>query len=98
MLSAGAAEVRSRRAIGQAFNHTETMRDMIPLDKPVSRMAVAATLQRGAPPPVSQDAETVTCRGCRRYPPPGCGRTRSCGLCRTQKHQRRANGRGGEIE
>ena len=38
--------VRSRRAIGHALNQTETMRDMIPLDKPLACTSVAAALQR----------------------------------------------------
>src|SRR6185436_19875263 len=35
----------SRRAIGHAFNQTETMRDMIPFDKPRSGTAMATALE-----------------------------------------------------
>src|SRR5262245_17315768 len=64
MASAGAPEAlrvcaRSRRAIGHDFSQTETIRDMIPLQLPLTGAAVAAALERRLPSPGGEGVEAV---------------------------------------
>ena len=75
MASAGAAKAcaRMRRAIGHAFSQTETMRDMVPLNKPLTGTAVATAIKCQMPSRAGKCTEGVACGGRRLHGPPRGG-------------------------
>ena len=100
MASAGAADAcaRSRRAIGHPLSQTETMRDMRPLDEPLTGTTVAATLQGCTPSPLCYCPKAVArCRSGSNAPARGRS-TRPPDTPFSQHHQRYGVHRGGKIE
>src|SRR5262245_44002329 len=88
----------NRRAIGHAFNHTETMRDMVPLDKPLACTSVAAALQCRGPARARENPEAIA--GGRSGDDAPARRRGACadGNGTAQQHERRGTRRGGKIE